>query len=325
MSSSLRLDHCNTTTTTTRRLRISVLLLWLLVAFCSINKSQSIFPVVLEVDEDESRCINFNVGENADAHLILLPLPHETQIEEQDLVETWYVQQVYKMLRIKTDSKSYSNKPIPLSIPGRIPESIEKAIAPFQRGTSKKNAIRVSVGVQGIDEDNPKIQYNTSFKAKYFQPLVLNNLRRQFAESRDRGNDYLMSVRLCISNEDEEEHVHVVFVKLMDGDETDIGDHDAAPIAGEEEETAEVIAARFEKDKHLSPLENSLQRSIGKANSVLRDMKFMELREKRLRTTSDSINTRIRWFAYFSVAILLAVTYLQVTYLKAYFHKKKVL
>jgi hypothetical protein len=294
--------------------------------------SQSLFPVVFEVEEDESRCFNFNVAEKNDVNLIILPLPHEKQIEEHDLVETWYVQQVHKMIyqsSLDSDNdNNHSSGPIPNQILGRVPPSIEKVISPFQRGVSRKVPIKVSIGVQGVDEENPKIQYDIKFKAKYFEPLVLNNLRRQFSEYNQNGDNYLMSVRLCIINEDEEELVHVVFGKILN-DDGEMQDHAAVPIDGEveEEETPESVAARarFEKDKHLSPLETSLQRSINKANTVLRDMKFMELREKRLRITSENINTRIRWIAYFSVTVLLAVTFMQVTYLKAYFHKKKVL
>ena len=111
-----------------------------------LKQSHALFPVVLEVDEDESRCFNFNVGSNADVHLIMLPLPHETQIDNHDLVESWYVQQVYKMLRQKLDSddrngatsdssSSTGGAPIPLQIVShnRIPASIEKAIAVMEK------------------------------------------------------------------------------------------------------------------------------------------------------------------------------------------------
>jgi emp24/gp25L/p24 family/GOLD len=331
-----------------------LVLLFVALLFCCIFKeSRALFPVVMEIDEDESRCFNFNVGSDADVHLILLPLPHETQIgdgdednnQQHDLVESWYVQQVYKMLRQKLDAddrsgRSDSNTPIPSTIVNRLPEAIKKVIAPFQRSAARSKSssspIKVTISVVGADGDHPRLQYDTSYgqNTKYFEPLVINNLRRTMADrhrdDRQRqqpNNASFMSVKLCIINQDEEEHVHVIFVKLQDGE--DIGDHDAAPMAGEEEqeeaETPEQARARFEKEKHLYPLETSLQRSINAANSVLRDMKFMELREKRLRQTSDNINNRIRYFAYLSVCILLAVTYLQVTYLKSYFHKKKVL
>jgi hypothetical protein len=84
-------------------------------------------------------------------------------------------------------------------------------------------------------------------------------------------------------------------------------------------------AAGFEKEKHLTPLEQSLDQNIAAANKVLREMKYMEQREYGMRMTAESINARVRWFSYLSVAVLLVVTYVQVTYLKRYFHKKKLM
>lgn len=83
--------------------------------------------------------------------------------------------------------------------------------------------------------------------------------------------------------------------------------------------------AQFSKDAHLTPLEMSLDESIRAATVVLREMDYMEQREARMRQTAESINTRVRWFSYLSVSILLSVTYIQVSYLKRYFHKKKLM
>jgi heme exporter protein D len=76
---------------------------------------------------------------------------------------------------------------------------------------------------------------------------------------------------------------------------------------------------------HLTPLVAQLSQSITAANVVLREMESMQRREGRMRDTADSINARVRYFSYISVTVLLVVTYIQVTYLKRYFHKKKLL
>ena len=84
-------------------------------------------------------------------------------------------------------------------------------------------------------------------------------------------------------------------------------------------------SSTFEKKQHLTPLEEALDKSINAANTVIREMKYMEKREARMRVTADSINSRVQYFSYLSVAVLLGVTYVQVTYLKRYFHKKKLM
>merc|ERR1712161_18926 len=79
------------------------------------------------------------------------------------------------------------------------------------------------------------------------------------------------------------------------------------------------------KKEHLTPLEYVLDDSLASAKSILDEMYYMEKREIRMKQTADHTNSRIKYFSYFSVSILLGVTWIQVTYLKSYFKKKKVL
>ena len=76
---------------------------------------------------------------------------------------------------------------------------------------------------------------------------------------------------------------------------------------------------------HLEPLAQQLADSVRSAQTVINEMRYMERRESRMRHTADSINKRVRNFSYISILVLLVVTYLQVTYLKRYFRKKKLL
>ena len=79
------------------------------------------------------------------------------------------------------------------------------------------------------------------------------------------------------------------------------------------------------KKDHLSPLEQKFDESIVLAKSVINEMFYMERREKRMKHTTDGTNARIRYFSYISICILGGVTWMQITYLKGYFKKKKVL
>jgi hypothetical protein len=123
--------------------------------------------------------------------------------------------------------------------------------------------------------------------------------------------DMPISYRVCFLNGDAENQAQVILDVVLLSEEM-IDDEDTSSLG-------------FQKDKHLTPLEQSLQNSITAANTVLQEMKYMEQREQRMRITAENINTRVRWFSYLSVAVLLVVTYIQVTYLKRYFHKKKLM
>ena len=79
------------------------------------------------------------------------------------------------------------------------------------------------------------------------------------------------------------------------------------------------------KKEHLTPLEKAFDDSSAMAKSILDEMHYMEKREIRMKRTADGTNGRIKWFSYFSIVILVGVTYFQMTHLKGYFRKKKIL
>jgi len=79
------------------------------------------------------------------------------------------------------------------------------------------------------------------------------------------------------------------------------------------------------KKEHLTPLEEAFDEGISLAHGVIDEMRYMEKRENRMKQTADGTNTRIRYFSYLSIFVLLGVTWIQINYLKSYFKKKKVL
>lgn len=257
--------------------------------------------------ENENRCIRFNIPETDDAHVIILALPNSGQITDES-VESWYVQQVYKMSQLRQKD---NRRAVPSHLPDKAPTNVTQAMSKFlQTHVSKGNMapIKITLGVQSLEEK----RYTTTYRAKYFEPVVINHVRHHHAA---KISENFEGVHLCFKNEHEEETMHIVFDKILNSDEID----ESVLEDGASQ------AARFDKEKHLNPLETSLDHSISAAQAVLREMRYMEVRENRMRKTADNINARVRWFSYLSVAVLLTVTYIQVTYLKRYFHKKKIL
>jgi hypothetical protein len=65
------------------------------------------------------------------------------------------------------------------------------------------------------------------------------------------------------------------------------------------------------KDKpHLTPLEQTLQ-THWRANTVLGEMKYMEMRAPYGSEDGGIINQRVRWFSYLSISCAAVVTYVQ--------------
>lgn len=178
------------------------------------------------------------------------------------------------------------------------------------------NESRLKIQITATPSSDP-FNFHHEIPARLFYPTVLNYLGRttdakaHVHRSGSEGN--LEGYGICFLNMHRSAETRVMF--------------DIALISDKPYDTEDGSdgKAQFSKDAHLTPLEMSLDESIRAATVVLREMDYMEQREARMRQTAESINTRVRWFSYLSVSILLSVTYIQVSYLKRYFHKKKLM
>ena len=242
------------------------------------------------------------------AHLIALVLPSDDELGDDETIETWFVDQVFLMTKAKNE-----HKVIPHDVPNEPVDAVASKMSAFlQEHGGDHTDLQIQITGTPVS-DRTNNQY--TLKTKYFIPIVVNyvgsttDARLDLHRAANHGGN-LEGYGICMTNENNERRVQVIFDILLISEE--VMDDDAT-------------ANRFTKDQHLTPLEVSLDQSINAANSVLREMKYMEQREARMRKTAENINTRVRWFSYLSVTVLLSVTYIQVTYLKRYFHKKKLM
>lgn len=52
---------------------------------------------------------------------------------------------------------------------------------------------------------------------------------------------------------------------------------------------------------------------------VVKEMEYLREREHKLRDTNESTNERVKWFAFATMGMLIALGVWQVVYLRAYF------
>lgn len=278
-------------------------LLLFLSAVCS-------YPVILSLDEEDenSRCLQFSIPEEDDAHVVMLALPDHELMPDIEEVEHWYVGQLYKMTKLKSQLEA-----IPKGIPDSPPDKVALFTSQFLKEHHHINEapVKITVSVKSLDD---QIEEN-HYKVKYFIPLVLNHIRKHHAT---KSAENYEGVKICLENTNDPEQanaghlVHMLIDMVFVSEE--VSDLDFKP-----------PEPGFEKAKHLTPLEISLEQSIQAARTVLKEFRYMEQREQRMRQTADGINARVHYFSYISVAILFGVTYLQVGYLKRYFKKKKLM
>jgi p24 family protein delta-1 len=227
--------------------------------------------------------------------MIYLALPEDMNTH----VEEWFVNQVYEMTKFRSDA----DRSLPRKFAEQPNDEILKELDKFLAETGRKSGVRLRV--QKPNQPRPLNEQDLN----WFVPVVLNHVEKlQGKTDKSWQLDDVGGYSICLENVSENE-VNVVFdVLLVDEYPGDDDTPDGAL-----------------KPKHLTPLEEQLGMSISAANSILHEMRYMEKREARMRITADSINSRIRIFSFVSVGILFAVAYLQVTYLKTYFKKKKLM
>lgn len=69
----------------------------------------------------------------------------------------------------------------------------------------------------------------------------------------------------------------------------------------------------------LKPVETELRRMEEMVAEIVTEMDYLRTREQKLRDTNESTNTRVKWFAFGTMGMLVALGAWQVVYLRAYF------
>jgi hypothetical protein len=69
----------------------------------------------------------------------------------------------------------------------------------------------------------------------------------------------------------------------------------------------------------LKPVEAELRRIEELVAEIVTEMEYLRGREQKLRDTNESTNTRVKWFAFGTMGMLIALGSWQIMYLRAYF------
>jgi hypothetical protein len=220
--------------------------------------------------------------------------------EKSRQLEEYFVEQAYQLTKSRSESAM-----LPRKFPSNPPAELNKIMEEFlaEQDGERKSGCRIKI-------HNPNSNSMRNMESYYFAPVILNNIRKAVRVRQEEWEAQpLEGYSICFNNE-ANEHVQVQMVMEV----VMVSEH---PSEDSEDESFE--------SAHLTPLAEELEESIEAAKSVLNEMHLMEKREGRMRITAESINSRVKYFSYISVGILLVVTYVQVTYLKRYFHKKKLM
>ena len=223
-----------------------------------------------------------------DAHMAFIALPHEVNNE----VEEWFNSRVDDMTRKGSD---LFLKTLP-----EVSKEIQEKINDDEFNGRSNVYLKLTV---------PKRPVLRHQMFMWYSPVVVMNVVKMSQRGQKNHRKPPGGYSVCFENKNSDQRVKVMFDVVLTSDE------------GQDDELKNKII----KKEHLTPLETNFQEGIKAANTILSEMKYMEKREARMRHTAESTNSKIRLFSYLSVLVLLGVTWLQRTYLKSYFRKKKLM
>jgi hypothetical protein len=237
---------------------------------------------------------------------VVLPIPDDLEKGDEDWIPAYEDMEMYFQDAIyNLTESSHGHVTLPTKFQRHPPKLIQGTIDELMIDWYNGDELTyVQVAVR-----NPATTKGKAWDTKWFQPVIVNNLRKLLRqESTEPDSIPLEGFEVCfISHKKSPPILMMVEHVLTSGDE-DLPE-DKSPFNSE----------------HLTPLQGQLDESIQAATTVIRSLNLMERREMRMRKTADKINWRVRYFSYFSVLVLILVTFFQIKYLKRYFRKKKLL
>lgn len=253
------------------------------------------YPLISEVDSGAEKCFNFLVPPHDDAHLSFVALRSSGPSE----VDEYYVALVSQLV------KEAANDPETVPAIPETPDNIKTMVKDAGEGDPNSG-----VFLQIKKPDKPLLRHQL---LKYNTPVVIQSLRKRAADA-GHGDDE--NFIICFKNTNswrEQKDVDIVFDSTLEDTSED------------DDPEVNQLRKKMVRKTQMDPLETSLDEIITKAEDILEEFKYMERRERRMRKTADSTNTRVRYFSYLSILVLLGVTLIQVLYLQSYFRKKKLM
>lgn len=256
--------------------------------------------------------MRLNIPEDDDAHMVFLALPSPTSddsdgqkwVKDYTILESHFLGQMQELTKRRTQTTALQRK-----FPVKPSSDVQSLMDEFLEGNDGSLSSNCKVKIT-----NPTSTSSRNLESYWFTPLVVNHVRRAIrTREHEKEKSPLDGYETCFINNNADSTVRFVVDSVLTSD---------GPVFDDDENEGDEETFQ---GQHLTPLADQLTRSVQAAHTVITEMNLMERREQRMRMTADSINSRVRYFSYISVGILLVVTYLQVSYLKRYFRKKKLL
>mmetsp|Transcript_6417 Transcript_6417/g.6021 ORF Transcript_6417/g.6021 Transcript_6417/m.6021 type:complete len:283 (-) Transcript_6417:304-1152(-) len=252
------------------------------------------YPLVMELPPKQETCMRFTLPDDDDAHMIFAAVP--AKVDEK--VESWMVTEMNQATDKDTQVLSETM--------ARPPADIQKMIETASKDLPGKSDVFFRVQLAGGSRRVVKTQIIPFFQFVSFEHMA-GGMDGQDERKNKSWDPDLGTYNVCFQNYHNNE-VRGIFDVVM-----------LSAIQDKHRRK------KLLKKEHFTPLQEIYEHSLQIGQTILDEMLHMEAREHLMQHKSDTTSNKVRFFSVFSICVLVGVTWLQITYLKSYFKKKKVL
>ena len=184
-----------------------------------------------------------------------------------------------------------------------------------------------------VDIFNPDDKRVWSNRLAYGQPVVLKALKSRLhpdlhsssntEEDDDDTYEEAGLFRICMENFSSDDYYSVMFHAVSVTEQRKEDEHHK--IRKEMLTKTKQKEAEKYKEMYLEPVQFSLEGLVGLASTVVKDLKYIQTREERMRVTSQSTRNKVQSLSYLSLFIVVLVTIGQTFYFRNFFKKKKIM
>lgn len=246
------------------------------------------YPIIAEIHAGlDPKCFTYTIPEHDDAHMVVVAIPHMESVD----VEEYYVDAIHSL-------SEHGGRKMLGEMP-EMPPEVEKELTD-NKGSS---GLLLDFLLEKRLERPRKLQYHVPFIIRNLKHLVFREQRMNLA---------LEGISICFDGQQMDNDVVVIFDVVRVSDESHEG-------------IRKKLEKKISQKEDLTPIQDNLKQSIQTASNVLSEMGTVSRREFLMRQGTNKRNRGVAYFSYLSVLVLLGTSWVQITYLKGYFRKKKLM
>lgn len=234
------------------------------------------YPMFFHLEGNHQKCIEYNIPQDDDANFIMSVLPFDG-IEKDESIIDYYIGEWGEMTRDGGEKMPKDAPPVSSKIESKIEDHL------------KSGGKRSKAGVIILVEGKPIVSVETAlFKTYVFHSIVATAKEKGYESDNSLG-DY----QICFHNRSRQQDVSFMFESVH------WDDYDDDFTIRKTKDNGVV------KKHHLTPMEAQFGAALAHIAQITDEMHYAEKRSHRIYEWKTKAFSRLRYYAYFSVFVLM--------------------